>query len=203
MSTNPVLNIPQVPSGGNNFNPYFNDMAGKVTGTVQAAGGALAFGQGLKDEINRFRDASFVEADTMIGGIPSYTGVSALQGQYSAVRESEAGKGLIGGGAMAGASLGASVGSFFPGLGTAIGAGIGAIAGTITGIFGKKKAKKEKAKAEKRAHEALVESQEDYNVDVGGYFEDITSDRMQAQSERAYQRRLYGTNITDPFASII
>jgi hypothetical protein len=187
----------------NSFNPYYSDMGSKVSGATSSIASAVEFGQDLKGEIDRFRDAEFQEADTMVGGLPSYAGVSYAAGNYRGVKGAEAGKGLIGKGALTGAGVGATVGSFIGPWGTLIGAAAGAIVGTVTGIFGKKAAKREQVKAVERAGGAFRKSQSDYTEDVEDYYGDIDTERQAAQQERSYQRRLYGTNITDPFASII
>jgi len=181
----------------------FNADMGNVTGAIGAVGGAMAFGQDMAAEINQYKDLKFRGSDTMINGIPSYSGVSSLRQQAIAVDREGAGKGLIGKGAMAGAQLGAAAGSFVGPWGQAIGAAAGAITGTITGIFGKSKAQKEAEKAEERGYQKFFKQQEGYNEDVEEYFEDVDENRAEAQEERNYSKRIHGMQVNDPFATMI
>ena len=186
-----------------NMNPYYNDVAGKASGILSSIGTAAQFGVEMKDQISQYSDMSFKEANTLIDGVPSYGGVSALNKKVGAIDVDEAGKGLIGKGVIAGAQMGASVGALGTPMGSLIGAGVGAAVGLGTGVFGKKKAENEANEAMQRGQRKVMTAQTQYNDDVEDYYGGIDANRQQSQQERNYQNRLTSVNVNDPFASIL
>jgi len=220
-----------------NFNPYdtsgvepkqgggnFGDIAGGIgqglTGLTTGIGQSIDTHQQLQGQVDYWNDKKFTNAETMVGGVPSYSGVSKIGQEVGAIDLDSAnrGMGLTGfkGGAAAGASIGGAVGAGV-GLATggaisaplgAIGAGVGAVAGGITGWI---KGMTKKGKADKAAYEALQKgrkqftaSQNEYNEDVGTYYDEVDANRQNIQQERGYANRLYGLGgYNDPFKSII
>jgi len=71
-------------------------------------------------------------------------------------------------------------------------------------LFGKNKTKDEAEKAQDRAQETFLASQQNYNEDVGDYYQGVDAQRQEAQGERNYAKRLYGMNqYKDPFQSLL
>lgn len=188
-------------------NPWFNDnaeniSAGISTGVAAFAGGSEMFNS-IQDSINEYRDMEIKGADTEINGVPTYAGVTDIRKQYESIDPNDAGKGLIGQGAMTGAQVGMGLMSINPIVG-GIATGVGALAGTIVGAFGKNKAKNEAEKAKGEARQKFLAGQESYNADVESYFQGIDTNRATNQGERNRQSRMYGLNqYNDPFRSVI
>jgi hypothetical protein len=186
---------------------------GKLFGSGSGQGSAQAVGMGIEGiasfanlygaERNMY-DKTIRERDVTFGGVPTYTGVSSIRQEQAAIDAGQAGKGLIGQGAMSGAKVGAAVGSFFPGLGTVIGAGAGALAGTIGGLFAKKKVKREAEELKAEGRQAFEQTQQDYNRVIGDYYGDVDQSRQAAQDERNYQQRAFNIdNRLSPFSGVI
>jgi hypothetical protein len=185
----------------------FGEFMGKASPYIGAAVegavlGADYFGD-VRDSINEYRDMEFQPAETMIGGVPTYGGVSDIGSQVRSIDINEAGKGLIGQGALTGAQIGLNLMAVNPVVG-GIATGVGALAGTIAGAFGKKKAKTEAEEAIERGQQQFTAAQSRYNEGVEDYFDEVDAQRGQIQGDRNYQSRMYGLNqYNDPFRSIV
>jgi len=140
-------------------NPWMNsELAGKIAGGVTggleiAATSADIFGD-IQSSINEYRDMRFQNADTMINGVPSYSGVSGIGQQANGIDPSNAGKGLVGQSALKGAMAGSSLMAINPIVG-GVATGIGAIGGAIAGAFGKNKAQMRQRKRKKKEKDCL------------------------------------------------
>ena len=196
-------------------------------GVAQGVGGMIEGGVMIA-ELNRdlnapreyFEGIKPQAADTMINGVPSYSGVSSLGSEYSAIDHEAATKGMelkgVGGGAKAGAAIGggagAVVGTIVPvignvvgaAVGTAVGAGIGAGVGWLASHTKKGKAQIAAMEAQQRVSKQFLASQENYNEDVEDYYGGIDAQRQETQAERNYAQRLYGVNqYNDPFRQLL
>jgi hypothetical protein len=208
-------------------NPFFQK-AGKVAGGIAAGAEGLMTGIGqavdthnqLQAPIDYFNDMKFSNAETMVNGVPSYGGVSEIGSEVGAIDAEAAsrGMGLTGfkGGAAAGSSIGGAVGgiagSAIAGVGAvplgAIGAGVGAVVGGTVGWI---KGMTKKGKADKAAYEAQIRgrkkfnlAQNQYNEDVGDYYDTVDENRQDTQGERNRAKRQYGlASYNDPFKSIV
>ena len=129
-------------AGGSKIGGLFGSGGADPTSLV---GGAQAISNfaSLYGAERDFYDREVTGRDVEVGGVPTYSGVSSLRQEAGAINVGEAGKGLVGQGALSGLKAGMAVGSLFTPLGSAIGAGVGALAGTIGGLFAKKKVKSE------------------------------------------------------------
>ena len=174
-------------------NPWIGNVVG---GAIEGIGAGANIFNDIRSEVDRYRDAKFNQADTEINGVPNYSGVSNLNQQAQDINPDDAGDGLVLNSAIKGLNAGKSFGF--------IGAGVGAVGGAIAGLFGKKKAKEEAELAQGRAQDAFQTSQDNYNEDVGDYYQGVDAQRQDTQGDRNYAKRIYGVNqYNDPFQSLL
>ena len=211
------------------FNQFFNSDIMKGVGAVGAAAPQIIEGIGAISDlhqqqqgvVDQFNDMEFTNAETMVNGVPSYSGVSAIGQELGAIDSDAATRGMgmkgFSGGAAAGASIGGAIGAGVGAVGGAgiaalplgaIGTGVGALAGGIGGWIGgmtkKGKAAKAAYKAQQKGMRKFNAAQGEYNEDVGEYYDQVDTQRQQAQGERSYAQRQYGLNqYSDPFRSIV
>ena len=218
-----------------NNNPWFGSEGmqkfGNIAGNVMAGVGAASEGIGgrgaavdlnreLNSSIDYYEEMQFRGGETMIGGVPSYSGISDLQQEVGAIDPDLALKGMgmkgFSGGAAAGASIGGAVGAGvglatagtlslpFAAIGSGVGALAGGIGGWISGMTKKGKASKAAYEAQVRGNKEIVAKQGEYNEDVGDYFDTIDQNRQENQGQRNYSQRMYGLGqYNDPFRSIV